>query len=396
MNLATTNRTSIFKCVLVLIPVCALLVSSIASSHILTLLGIRLLHAHKSTGSTFVTHTNVINGAPFCGVDCQNKKLPVTTSAKIEIPDDWHDKRLSSQMNQDRGFVFRACDGDGAACVMISKADRNGILDMQEFALAKQRKQMSSLRNSSSTDMTELSIDGVRAWRFEVTGDVPGPLTYTYMVTILDGDAEAIVMTAYAKADKFAANRAVFEKISNSVQGMDPDLGDGTGPGIGKDAKQAVEKPNLDLKTTDTHLPMGPGWEEKTLTTEQQSHGMVHFITNKTTGMSLKVTAQKRPANFDLASYANNQSARMGKALKNGLSTPPQPVQITGMNARRFEFSGLEGQVDVTYQSTVIATANEVITVMVYCSKLNFEAYRNDIVAISNAIALNDAALSGQ
>jgi hypothetical protein len=79
-----------------------------------------------------------------------------------------------------------------------------------------------SLDDAISSDVKQIEIDGMPAWRMEVTGKKRGLFgqQFTYMYTAIQGDKEVVVVNVYSLTDSYGKRKAGLQKISESIKGV--------------------------------------------------------------------------------------------------------------------------------------------------------------------------------
>ncbi len=145
-----------------------------------------------------------------------------TSNAKIDVPDNWKEKPLSEVLKAGGTFLFMYEDQSKSG-VIVSTKPRSEVADMDTFAATRVSSQLNKLKDSMATPVTKLDVNGMPAWRYEITGFSKSGMTLTYITTMYEGEEEIIVTSVWTKADQFAAQRPVLAGIADSLTGVKDD-----------------------------------------------------------------------------------------------------------------------------------------------------------------------------
>jgi hypothetical protein len=147
----------------------------------------------------------------------------VQTQAGLELPAGWEPKELTDAQKS-QGNVVHALNRTIDAGMFLSVAKKQGITDMKTFVASKENGQLSRLDSSGGSDIRELNISGIPAWRYEVSGNLKtgSKMAVTYMNTIFEGADEVVSVLAWTAAAGFESRRAELERLSSGVKGIQP------------------------------------------------------------------------------------------------------------------------------------------------------------------------------
>lgn len=161
---------------------------------------------------------------------CRDPKLPIRALMEFQftksqiglsVPDGYEQRSLTD-MQRFQGFILKAENPAKHTAFMVSSLKRDGAPAPATVAhnISENMKQL--VDNASTTNAEELTINGMPAWRFELTGKSRGLFgaTHTYLVTILAGTKEIVTINAWAPVDNYLREKEEFAQISASVKGL--------------------------------------------------------------------------------------------------------------------------------------------------------------------------------
>ena len=151
--------------------------------------------------------------------------VPFNVNAGIYLPDGWAQVKQSCVIAA-KGFFFFATNKVMDAALLISDKPRSEFPDMQIFARNKRDEQIANLDSPQASDIEELVINGRPAWRFKVTGTMrTNKKGYTYLITIIDGGKEIVMVLASVIKESFAANEEELGQMAFNVNGLMDSVG---------------------------------------------------------------------------------------------------------------------------------------------------------------------------
>jgi hypothetical protein len=162
---------------------------------------------------------------------CRDPLLPIraklelhftmASTAGIDLPDDLTVVPLKP-FQQFQGFLVHATANERKVTIYVNSRKRSTVADqgvlMQSIADNMTRR----LEDASTKTPEELDINGMHAWRFELTGRNKGMFgrSYTYLVTMLEGDDEYIIANMSAPTDDYEKEKDGFKKIAATIRGI--------------------------------------------------------------------------------------------------------------------------------------------------------------------------------
>lgn len=164
---------------------------------------------------------------------CPNPDLPIraklefstqfTSKAALEIPEGFEPKNLTD-VQRAQGYVLRAEHPIKKTGVLVTARKKDGKIDTRGVAHAVAQSLSKAVSDVTTNNEEETVISGMPALRFELTGKNKGVFgrTFTYMVTVIDGTDELLVVNAWAPTDSYEEEKVTLRQISASVKGLTP------------------------------------------------------------------------------------------------------------------------------------------------------------------------------
>jgi hypothetical protein len=148
-----------------------------------------------------------------------DKPTPYASKVGLNLPVGWEQKTLTDSMVV-RHVVLYAINRTIDAGVLLSAAKREGIIELMEFANTKRANQASRLVDPQQSEISQLEIQGRKAFRFDVTGTLKTGQKLTYMLTIIEGSAELALLTIWASPANFERQKESLAVLANNVVGL--------------------------------------------------------------------------------------------------------------------------------------------------------------------------------
>lgn len=157
--------------------------------------------------------------------------LPLYESkAILPLPDGWESKPLNSEQKAAGAFLL-AINKTTDTGLMLSGLSHKGITDMEAFVASRMSGQANRLGKAEESEIVKLTVNGVPAWRFSVTGlSKANALKYTYLATIFDAGDEIIYLSSWTTAWDFPKQKETLENIAGRVVGLTPPVSTAASP----------------------------------------------------------------------------------------------------------------------------------------------------------------------
>ena len=173
-------------------------------------IGLNLLHHFKH-------HTVRINFTQYN----VNLSTRFTPEAGITLPDGWVPAPLTEDMRK-KHFYFYATNQQNGGTVLMRARPRAGVSSMMEFAELQRTSTSGNLIDASATEIAELQVQGLPAWRFEVQGLLKtNRKDVTSITTIIDAGKEIVEIDIPMQTSYFADAEEDMLALTENVTGLD-------------------------------------------------------------------------------------------------------------------------------------------------------------------------------
>lgn len=176
-----------------------------------------------------------------------------TSKAGIDLPDGWAPVELNDKVKA-KGYFFQAANRTIDAGLLMSAAKREGITDMLEFAKTKRIAQVAALKDGQGSEIDKILINGLPAWRFEVSGKSPtSGRDLTWLLTFIDAGTEIVDIRAFMFTAGYSSHKEELGHLAYSIKGF---VVPETPPVVVNDEKTPVvsEKPHSATDTAASRL----------------------------------------------------------------------------------------------------------------------------------------------
>lgn len=163
---------------------------------------------------------------------CKKPELPVlakveftasefSSKAGINLPDGYTPQSLTD-IQKFNGALLMAKNNATDSGIFITSAKRDVISDVPTFAAKVRENQTKTLDDAEQSDIEQLTINGMKAWRFETNGKVKNLFgtRYTYLITILEGDSEVVSINAWTRTNRYEIEKADMKQLASNVTGL--------------------------------------------------------------------------------------------------------------------------------------------------------------------------------
>lgn len=153
--------------------------------------------------------------------------INTNSKASINIPDDYQPRKLPlTDLERFHGTLLSAVNKNTSnKGFAVFYRTRDPSIAPELYTQAVSNSLMSSLKDAQTSNEEELTINGMKAWRFEVSGKVAAVFgsRVTYQVTMLEGDKEYIVVNAYTTESKYEAEKEELGLLSSRITNIKND-----------------------------------------------------------------------------------------------------------------------------------------------------------------------------
>jgi hypothetical protein len=163
---------------------------------------------------------------------CNNPATPIRaevefqfnfqTKSAISLPDDYEVKQ-PTELQKFNGQVLSAnAKGKRNTGVVINARKKDSNSDPAAVASAYEKSHLNFLLDAESKNPEQLTINGLKAWRFEVNGKLKGVFgqQLTYLITVIEGDSEILSLISFTPTQNYAEEKATLLKIVEDIKGL--------------------------------------------------------------------------------------------------------------------------------------------------------------------------------
>jgi len=143
--------------------------------------------------------------------------------AGIELPSGYNPRNLTN-LEQFNGTLLVAANNEKDSGILIRSTKREVISDMSRYVANLMADQTKSLDAAKQTTSEQLTINGLKAWRFETSGKLKNLFgtEYTYLMTVLEGDKEVVTVNTWTNTTWYKQERNELAQLAFLIQGVQP------------------------------------------------------------------------------------------------------------------------------------------------------------------------------
>lgn len=147
-----------------------------------------------------------------------------TSKAGINLPDEWKPTPLTDQQKFGGGLLMAKNSTVNDSGLYLGATKRKGAPDMMAVATNSRSALANTVAESQQSEIEQITVNGMRAWRYEVTGKTRGLFgsKYTYLTTIMEGDQEIVTVRAWTPADTFEKQKESLKQLAGNISGIEP------------------------------------------------------------------------------------------------------------------------------------------------------------------------------
>lgn len=245
---------------------------------------------------------------------CPNAALPIRAhldsspsisfrpKASIELPVFWEKKQLTYQQLLDGGVILANNPAIDSG-LYISAKKREGTPDMTAVAIDTMAKQSGPFEEPQKSEIKQIAVNGMRAWRYEVTGKAKDLFSksYTYLTTIIEGEEEIVTLSVWAPVNILEKQRTLFEQLAGTITGISPPptssaVDTHVPPDVVNKTDTAQTDYDAPLVTSAPSSSTISGGGHSSVTTETEIHKVPAFPTSPEASSSLSASQPASPA----------------------------------------------------------------------------------------------------
>lgn len=144
--------------------------------------------------------------------------VPGVAALSVALPEGFLAKPVQDAWKSN-GVLFYSLNRTVDVGYFVGAARHEGITDLASFAQTRRSNQTDRLKDPTASDIAQIEVNGRSAYRFSVSGSL-NSVKLTYLITVIGGHDQIVVVTAWSGASNFARQRALIESLAASVSGI--------------------------------------------------------------------------------------------------------------------------------------------------------------------------------
>jgi hypothetical protein len=192
------------------------------------------ISSEKKVGDTFNSASgNVATVKSISGTSsaCKKPETPIrahvefsysfNSKAGINVPDGYKSQNLP-ELERFNGSLMFALNNDTDSGFKVNATKRDVISDMMTYATNLEAAQAKLLDESQPSEIEQTTVNGLKAWRFEVKGKLKNLFgtKYTYLMTILEGGEEVVTVIAWTRTGNYERQKEELKKLAEGINGI--------------------------------------------------------------------------------------------------------------------------------------------------------------------------------
>ncbi len=203
---------------------------------------------------------------------CTNPNLPIlatveygsaafSSKAGMSLPDGYSQDTLTA-LQRFNGLVLFAKNNTKGAGVNVTAIKRSSISDMEKYAARVGEDQAKRLDDVQQSGIDQLVISDMKSWRFETQGRLKtsAAAKYTYLITILEGDNDVVVVNAWAPTGSYDMEKEELKQIATTVTGIAGATGDIRVAQEASKPQPNEQEPNRSTSDASASTAVPPKW----------------------------------------------------------------------------------------------------------------------------------------
>lgn len=135
-------------------------------------------------------------------------------SCQMTVPDNWTEEK---DLNKDAKIQAAMRMRDAYLVVFVDQKDKYGSIELAEFAEGAHKKLTKRLTSPVGTAGTQMTVGGLPAVQFELTGSAGGS-TFTYYQTLVQGPVNFYEVLAWTPKTQVDKNKFTFQETIKSFK----------------------------------------------------------------------------------------------------------------------------------------------------------------------------------
>jgi hypothetical protein len=144
---------------------------------------------------------------------------PYVSNLRLNLPVGWESKPMPENLAKSGWFVY-AVNRNTEVYATLTATKHEGITDMLAYAQTRRAALIGNLTDAVPSVISQVEINGRRAFRGTVTGKVKTGQTITYLGTVIEGPQEIAVLLTWTFPANFGQQKDAMGQLAEDVVGF--------------------------------------------------------------------------------------------------------------------------------------------------------------------------------
>ena len=140
------------------------------------------------------------------------------SGVRLNLPAGWEQRPLTERMASTGVIVFAVNRTTDTGAVLTS-VKRQGITDLMTYATTRRAAQANNLTDVQQSSVSPVQVSGKNGMRFEVTGALKTGQKLSYLMTIIEGDTDIVILNTWTTAAGLDLQRAAMGQLAENISG---------------------------------------------------------------------------------------------------------------------------------------------------------------------------------
>lgn len=147
--------------------------------------------------------------------------VPGIDQLSFDLPGGFESKPVTDAQ-KNSNILFHAANRAADIGVFVIADRHSDISDVMSYAMTRRANQEGRLDDAKSTEITQVTVGGRPAYRFEVSGALKTgkKLAITYSQTIIEGTEQIIIINGWTGTSNFPQRKSDIENLATQVKGI--------------------------------------------------------------------------------------------------------------------------------------------------------------------------------
>jgi len=143
---------------------------------------------------------------------------PYVSNLRLTLPAGWESKPVPESAA--KVWFLYAVNRNTDVYAALSATTHDGITDMLAYTQTRRAAAIGDLTDAVPSEISQIEINGRRAFRYSVTGKLKAGQTITRLLTIIEGPKEIALLNTWTFAANFAQQQDAMAQLAENVVGF--------------------------------------------------------------------------------------------------------------------------------------------------------------------------------